>query len=342
MKRKTKYNFIKEEIIKDIPNIHSAEILQKAEIEPVVPTTSQKLSFQFFNKRIIKPAFAFLFVGLFAILIIFWPNNPKQDNAPNDALVDLTYLESYGFSAYSIASIIEQNPIIFSEDPVNQSFQNEQEIEFINSYLYLIETIISPRDKITFDSANSNHNEYQKLIIYNSLDILGNQKKYYIYYNEKQELDYLKMDTLITYQDKEYQLYGFIKRNNDEIITELVYTTSDTKNSIRVENTRSHDSNSFTYTIIKNNSIHNKSKLSVLQQDKGTIVNLENIIDKQYYKISMINNEIKIKPENIDSAEQFESIHEGINVDIIQSQDDYYYQYNIEDQNESIILDRAK
>lgn len=349
LKRKSRYNFIKEEIIKDIPDLNFKEILQKAEIEPVVPTTTNKLSFQFFNKKIIKPAFTFLFVGLFAILVVFWQTNHKS-NFQQDALIDLTYLESYGFSAYSIVSIIEQNQIIFSESAVNQKIAKEQDLEFINSYLYLIETIISPNKKITFHSAKSNHDEYQKLIIYDSLDILGNQKRYYIYFNESPELDYLKMDTLIVYLDKEYQLNGFIKRNNGEIITELVYTTADTKNSIKVENTRLGESNTFTYTIIENNTIYSQSKLSVYLQDNDTVVSLENVIEKKQYKILSINNEIKIKPEDENSkkyfsqyfSRYFDNTNEGIDVDIIQNQDDYYYQYNIDTNNSSVILDRAK
>ena len=339
MAKRDKYIFIKEEIKKEIPSINLNRILDQANIVPALPSIKEMPAVLPLRKRLLKPAFTFLtlcFVFTFILAISFRKQNTRYDS-PKNALTDLTYLENFGISAYSIVSLADQNPAIFS-DQTDELNTKDPDILFLNSHLYFVETLLSTNNHFSFTVGESDKTNYQELIIYENLDILNNKKRYYIYFNETQEADRIKLETLVVKEDKEYPLHGYIKINSEEIITELIYAINDNKDSIRLTNTYNDQGNLFKYLFIHNNAIYIRSNLFSYDFKQTRYVSLEDELMNKHYRISTSNNTINIRCKSIFAEFNGASPGDDVNINeieiyIVKDNNKYYYQYNYDSEN---------
>jgi len=273
MKLKNKINIISDEIKSETPNIDYKYILKTAKIDnpsnyslPSKP----KLSFQ---KLILKTTFGLGLIFILSISLIIGLKDRSDvniDDSP-DYTPDFTIDQQISYSSISIVSIINNSADIFESPSVlsDQLLINE-EIDFLNRHLHSIELYITSNNQ--YQRISSDNNSYENLIVFNN----NSDKPYKIYFNEINEDEDISI--MVNHNNKDYFIEGAKRIIDNQTNYEFNSYLDSTDNYVRVNASLNND---YTYTIVRENVVKSKSKITLFSEDNENHATLENTFNPE-------------------------------------------------------------
>jgi hypothetical protein len=253
------------------------EVLDKIPLNDieVVPETVRKprLTFRFTN--VLGFAALILVLG-FTSIFIYQFLNPLVP--PQTVALD-SEVEVYGFQMVSAASLLDSvEPLGLSLVPLSMDTEApliSDEIENLTTYLNLMETMLGSVDAISFTPVASDRAEFQTMVVYDSVDLMGNAITHRIYYNEipdPADNDKTYVEGLMVLSGRELQLNGTITENEDGTKTRFI-AKIDENNYVSVEDQSTDEVQKFRYQVVQAGVLVQENEIRlVLEEENITAV----------------------------------------------------------------------
>ncbi|MBI9008774.1 MAG: hypothetical protein JEZ05_01975 [Tenericutes bacterium] len=265
MKKKDLLQKIKNQALNEMPDVFNRINIDSIQIDDYEPETI-RTPFNF--KRAVSYTFASLFILVSGIMIY----NFGYLSLINDSNPLETETEIIGFQTVSAASLLNVAEVselnYFESDYVvtelsQSSSSIEDEIELINSYLNLAETVIASEQNYVYNDVDSDNQDYAFAFEYKAADLAGNLIVYRAYYNKEtnQDGDVLINGIMIN-NDLEYSFSSSVIQNGETLYYQYRIETSNNQ-YVKVTNVSNDNLQKFTYQVYKNDSLSNSSEVTV-------------------------------------------------------------------------------
>lgn len=269
MNRKKLKLLIQETALKEMPDISSRFNLKDIEvIEPV----SKRFGF-FSLKRGLVLSFSFIFI-FFSSYLVF---QTISNNVPNPIPLE-SETEAIGFqlvSSTSLLPILNPTELSYFETnyeiiPLSESMMDtpliENEIDTINSYMNMLESVLGDETFYRYSLENSDKPEYDQLLLFRGKDLEGNLDEYYIYMNTVESENMTSYEGIIIHEDEEFLFEGNVFRNQYASFRVKINES----NFIQVKNQLGSEEQMFQYKIFKNGALFNETEV-VLASKKANL-----------------------------------------------------------------------
>jgi|AntAceMinimDraft_18_1070375.scaffolds.fasta_scaffold00029_4 hypothetical protein len=345
MKRKEILSKIKNQALNEMPDVFNRINLENIEI--------QDNNFNSIKKPLnFRRAFSYTFASLFILVSGFMIYNFGYLSLINDSNPLESETEMIGFQTVSAAALLSIADVselnYFDNDYVvtelNQSTSTvEDEIELINSYLNLAETVIGNESNFVYNNIESDNQNYLYAFEYKGSDLAGNLIVYKVYYNKETALNGNEITSgILIHGFEEYNFTSSQIQKDDKIINKYkIYIDSD--NFVEVSDVSNNNLQKFSYQVFKDGNLSNSSEITI-NSYKNNIKATMNITNNYSDQLTLEferntedfdNQEMKIKytyskGNNLETGE--------ISVNLIQDDQSGSYQYQYQFGNDEVIV----
>ena len=344
MKKKDLLRNLRESALNEMPDILSRIDISKVNIEE---PESVKSSFNF--RKVFSYTFASLFVFFSGIMIYNLGIIPNiADSEPLQTNIELigfqtisgtTLIESLQPSDLSYSSSISNLiPLADTEETI------EDELDLINGYMNLAETVLGSKDGYIYEEVESTLAEYAFAFVYKGTDLAGNLIQYRGYYNLEETQNGSVYTGIIRHDEETYDFESRTMQNGAQ--TYVYYKISlDDDNFVEVKNLSTEKVQRFQYNIYNDGILSNQSELTLvglknalraeisIQKRDGETLSLQ--IERDV--TDPLNQRFRINYKMINKDEEGEL---SVGLKLNQATNKYQYEYITQD-NETITKDRT-
>lgn len=282
MKKKDLIQKIKETAINEMP-----DVMNRIDISNIHIDEPETIKSPFNFKRAISWTFASLFVvlsGVFTYNFGYLPNVTNTSPLENDT-------ELVGFQTVSAAALLTTFDIAelaYSDDDFvvqelsMTTFDLEDNIDLVNNYLNLAETVLGSEEQFIYESIDSDNLDYDFAYQYKGMDLAGNLIQYRIYYNEIYVQGLQNQTGIIRHNQNTYRYSMITTANSGTPVTR--YTVAiDTQNRIEVQNNSDGDTQRFTYRVYIDGELDNESELILTSKNENlkAKINIKNRLNEE-------------------------------------------------------------
>lgn len=333
MKKEDIISRIKNSALNEMPDILNRINLSSIEIEEPL-----RKKFQFNLRKAFSYTFASFLILITGFTIFNFGVVPNiTDNTPLESETELV-----GFQMVSAASLFD------SSDPVELAYTLpdynvmelsiddnpiEDNLEYINRYMKLAETVIGNQDSLIYDTVDSTNPNYLYAFEYRSADLLNNLIVYKGYYNQTETQNGTILSGIITHNETEYQFNSYYQVNNGVTINKYRIQT-DQENYIVVTNNSNKNIQRFSYKVYSDGVLDNQSELTLTQ--KQNVFKAKIVINKQNTELTLDvsrDNQATINQFRVSYKFANQDVEGEMTVNLYQNQNSgaYQYQYNFKD-----------
>jgi hypothetical protein len=190
----------------------------------------------------------------------------------NDSNPLETETELIGFQTVSAASLLNIPDVTelnsfeseYFVTELNQSTSSiEDEIDLINTYLNLAETVISSQQNYVYNDIESDNPDYEYSFEYKAADLVGNLIVYRAYYNNDTTLDGEEITTGIMINNEKQYNFNSTTFQDGETNTYQYRIYTNNNNYVEVTDTSNDDFQKFSYQVYKGGTLYNSSEMTV-------------------------------------------------------------------------------
>lgn len=231
----------------------------------------------------LRRSLAYTFASLFIVFTVMLAYNFVYIPSVNDYEPLETETEIVGFqtvSAASLLSSIEVTELNFVQDSyivtelANPSIEITDEIDLINSYMNMAETIITDEDYMLYQEIESDREEYAYAFMYNGVDLTGKLISYNGYYNIIEDEDTDIQSGILVHNDNTYNFRSSLSEGENG--TFYKYTISLSQNNyVEVINISGDNVQKFSYSVYKGGSLSEESVLTLTSFRNQLSANIE-------------------------------------------------------------------
>lgn len=291
MKKKDLIATIKQTALNEMPDIKNKIDITKIRIEPKPEIVKSPLN--------LRKAVSFTFASLFILISGIFAFNLVNVG------VDVTPLESdaeiIGFQTISAAALLDSfdiSEVAFSDESSDivelattsvttddNSDDIINQINLINHYLNMAETVLGNKNQYLYQSVESDMEAYEYAFQYNGTDMIGNLITYKGYYNIIENGEVQTERGILIHDGMTFHYASFTVENEGvNLYRYRVYTTE--TNCVEVINQSTTSLQRFQYRVYRENQLTNTSTLTVTSKQKSLRVNL-NIQNQEGNEISL-------------------------------------------------------
>lgn len=220
----------------------------------------------------LRRAFSYTFASLFILVSGFMIYNFGYLSLVNDSNPLESETELIGFQTVSAASLLSEIEVTelnsfdtnyFVTELSQTAASIKDEIELINSYMNLAETVIGDEKNYVYNSIESDNPEYLYAFEYKGSDLKGNLITYKAYYNKSTTLSGDEIISgIISHNQKEYQ-FTSTQVQNGEITTNQYRIYINSNNYVEVMDSSNKHFQKFTYQVYKDGNLQNSSEMTI-------------------------------------------------------------------------------
>ena len=332
MNRKNIKRLIQETALKEMPDISTRFNLKDVEvIEPV----SQKFGF-FSLKRglVLSLSFIFIFVSSYFVF------QTISNNVPNPLPLE-SDTEAIGFQLVSSTSLLpiltptdlsysvnDGSIITLSETTIDTPLI-ETEIDTINSYMNMLESVLGDETYYRYSLEASDKPEYNQMLLFRGKDLEGNLDEYYIYMNTVESENMTSYEGIILHEEEEFSFSGNVFRNQYASFKVQVNDS----NYIQVKNQLGSEEQMFQYKIFKNGALFNETEVVLASKKSNLGAQMRMYFGNSKYDLKVTKEQGQINKFNVEYEIQNGRKEQG-NIEItlaqnpITNQIGYKYQIN--------------
>jgi len=321
---------LKSMALNELPEVIDRIDLSKVNILPREETSPRIL----WNlRRVMTYTFTFLFLGVLSIggytLFIQGPTTTTPFETETEILA------FQAISASSLLSEIDATPLSFEVTPyaLDTTAVLEDDIDLINQYLNMMETVLGDQDTMLTQSLTSDNLEYQYYILYRNQDCVGNLIEYKFYYNLSEADGMTEITGMLYHEENTFEIQATYSGESTSNMVSLRASLSESR-YVLVEDQSTEDAQAYRYLQYVDNQLQNEAIISV-QMKNG---NLKASIETQGFAQLLLNVE-RVKATNGDSfqvefsANYGSTIEQGqfqVNIEYDNASSTSIYKYTIE------------
>jgi len=345
MKKTDLIQKIKESAINEMPDVMDRIDISKIQIDE--PETVKS---PFNLKRTVSLTFASLFLilsGVFTYNFAYLPN--VTNTSPLESNTELIGFQTV--SSASLLSTFDITELSFNENNFvvqelsETSFDLEDNIDLVNKYLSLAETVLGSQEQFIYEAIESDNPDYEYAYQYKGVDLAGNLIQYRWFYNEIEVEGNTNQIGILMHNQTQYHFSMITTSPNDVPVTRY-HVGIDDQNYIQVLNFSTKYKQRFNYKVYVNGELDNESEL-ILSSKKGTLsaqINIKNRLNEEIDldiqretlegEMQQFNVQYRLKSQNQKFNGEF-----NVNLEMNQATQMYQYKYKINNQ-QVIIEDR--
>ncbi|MBU0997226.1 MAG: hypothetical protein KKE16_04190 [Firmicutes bacterium] len=217
-------------------------------------------------RRVLTYTFTFLFIGVLSVggytLFIGGPTTTTPFQTDTEILAFQT------ISASSLQTDIDASPLSFEVTPyaLDTTAGLEDDIDLINQYLNMMETVLGDQDTMLTQSLESDKIEYQYYILYRNQDCLGNLIEYKFYYNVSESGDTAEITGMLYHEENAFEISAAYSGDSTSNMESLRASLSESR-YVLVEDQSTEDAQSYKYMQYVDNQLQNEAVVSVMMKN---------------------------------------------------------------------------
>lgn len=336
---------IKETAINEMP-----DVIDRIDISNVHIDEPETIRSPFNLRRTVSLTFASLFLvlsGIFTYNFAYLPN--VTNTSPLESSTELVGFQTVSSAAlltsFEVAELSFTDNSYVIQELSETSFDLEDNIDLVNNYLNLAETVLGSKEQFIYESIESDNPDFEFAFQYKGVDLAGNLIQYRGFYNETEINGFPNQTGIILHNQKMYQFSMLTTSNGNTEVTKYRIRVND-QNYIEVINSSNENLQRFHYKVYIDGELDNESDL-ILTAKKDTLraqINIRNRFNEDI--------ELDIQRDNLEGTmQQFNILYRlqsqnqefngefTVNLEMNQFTQMYQYKYKINNQ-QIIIEDR--
>ena len=272
MRKKEIIKIIRTSVISMVPDQKPRFDVNKIDFERL-PVSLPNPRPRYFSGLVLKAVMAALVILLStAFLYVAWNKVPEDQIDPAwDGKEQI-----YAFSAVSATNLLYASLNETGNLPIMQPMALKpldsnrllvmDSLGLLNKYLNTIEDLIGKRDAMSFESLESDRQDYQVKLVFSTVDLLGNPIQYTMYYNETIEDSKTNaFSGILLFKGSEFLLEGSQTTSDEETKMELIaYSSALNKTDyVKVEHKIDNEQQTFEYEFVLDGETVQNSELKI-------------------------------------------------------------------------------
>ncbi len=261
---------IKETALNEMPDIRHKIDLNSIEIFPETEIETKPL----FNwRKAMTITFSFLFLGVISLTAYSIFNTDTV--ITNPLLTEEQVLSFQAISAASLLDEVEAVPLSFDITPLEDTPEAviENEIDTINQYLNMMETVLGDTETMVSVSLESDIEEYSNYVLYRNKDLVGNLIEFKLYYNIATTTDGSTLSGVMYHDLKTYFIEGNIDSETETLTSFKV--SLDSNHYVTVDDVSDEDGQKYQYKNYTFNALQNEGTVSLQLSNQILNANVE-------------------------------------------------------------------
>ncbi len=283
MRKKEIINIIRTSVISMVPEQKPLFDINKIEFESLQVSLLSPRP-RYFPGLALKAVLTSLVILLStAFLYVAWNKTPEDQTDPAwDGKEQI-----YTFSAVSATNLLYASLSETGNLPIMQPMALKpldsngllvmDSLGSLNKYLNTIEDLIGKRDAMSFDSMESDRQDYQVKLVFSTVDLLGNPIQYTMYYNETiEDSEMTSFSGILLFKGLEFLLEGSQTTSDEETKMELIAYSSALNKAdyVKVEHKIENEQQTFEYEFVMDGEIVQSSELKIENEEEDLKIEL--------------------------------------------------------------------